>query len=305
MTRQRTVTAATVEHAGPTGEFTSVTMSDEDGDGVFVASVTAYSGLPRFRFTYTLTASTATDEEEDVGTTPTTLFINELMPANDTTFADPQGDYEDWIELYNSGAEAIDMSGIYVSDDPDEPAKWTFPADTTITAGGFLLVWADGDTGDSPGLHASFRLSANGESVVLSDVDERNNALIDRVDFPALEDDEAHGRLPNGFGAFQRVLASPGSENLGATASTLAVTAPRGIVAESAGAVTVYCDAESTGRHGRGDAVGGLLDRPRGSERDIHGRAEFGANGNGEGHTDRAGRHGRVGVADAPRVHDA
>ncbi len=209
---QRTVTAATVEHAGPTGEFTSVTMSDEDGDSVFTASVPAYSGLPRFRFTYTLTESSTEDEEEDVGTTPTTLFINELMAANDTTLADPQGDYDDWIELYNSGSEAIDMSGMYLSDDADEPTKWRFPAGTTITAGGFLLVWADGDTGDTPGLHANFRLSSGGESVVLSDVDERGNAVIDRVDFPELEDDEAYGRSTDGGEAFEVVpTPSPGA----------------------------------------------------------------------------------------------
>ena len=212
---QRSVTAATVEHAGPTGGFTSVTMSDDGagadavaGDGVFTASVTAHTGLPRFRFTYTLTAVPAMDEEEDVGTTPATLYINELMAANNATFADPQGDYDDWIELYNSGGESIDMSGMYLSDDADEPRKWRFPLATTIAAGGYVLVWADNDTGDTPGLHANFKLSSGGESVVLSDVDERDNAVIDRVDFPELEDDEAYGRSTNGGGTFE-VLSTP------------------------------------------------------------------------------------------------
>ena len=212
-----TLKAATVEHAGSSGAFTSVTMADDGtngdataDDGVFGALVPVYENdLPRYRFTYTLAA--ATNEEEDVGTTPTTLFINELMASNSTTILDPQGDDDDWIELINTGTEAIDLGGMYLSDKTSSPLKWQFPAGTTIAAGGYLLIWADDDDGDSPGLHTNFKLSAGGESVVLSDIDARGNIVIDSVDFPAQTTDVSYGRVPEGSGAFQALAtASPG-----------------------------------------------------------------------------------------------
>ena len=213
----RTVTSANVQHAGASGEFVSVALGDsgQDGDGtaddgVFTARVPAYADeLPRYLFTYELTVVEA--PAVDVGTTPTTLFINELMASNDGTIADPQGDEDDWIELLNAGSEAIDLTGMYLSDKSSRPLKWQFPADTSIAAGGYLLVWADDDAGDSPGLHASFKLSAGGESVVLSDIDARDNALIDSVDFPALAADVSYGRTPEATGPFGVLaVASPG-----------------------------------------------------------------------------------------------
>ena len=214
----RTMTAADVEHANSTGAFTSVVMEDAGegadltaGDGVFTAAVPAYvDDLPRYLFTYTLTAP-ASNEESSVGTTPTTLHINELMASNSDTVLDPQGDDEDWIELLNSGDETIDLTGMYLSDKTSKPLKWQFPAGTSIAAGGYLLVWADDDSGDIPGLHTNFKLSSGGESVVLSDVDARDNAVIDSVEFPALDADVSYGRSPEATGAFGKLpVASPG-----------------------------------------------------------------------------------------------
>ena len=227
-----TVTAATVEHAASSGDYTSVTMADDGtggdetaSDGVFTAEVPVYNDdLPRYRFTYTLVRPTEEEEEEDVGRTPTTLFINELMASNSTTILDPQGDDDDWIELINTGTESIDLGGMYLSDKTSNPLKWQFPAGTTIDAGGYLLVWADDDEGDSPGLHTNFKLSAGGESVVLSDVDARDNAVIDSVDFPAQTTDVSYGRSPEGTGSFQVLeVASPGGPT--PTEPEIAITA--------------------------------------------------------------------------------
>ena len=215
----RTVTAASVGHAGSTGALTSVQMTDDGTgadataeDGVFSAQVPAYEDdLPRYVFTYTLVAAAEEPEAEDVGTTPTTLFINELMASNSATVLDPQGDADDWIELKNTGTAAIDLGGMYLSDSRSNRLKWRFPAGTSINAGGYLLVWADDDDGDTPGLHASFKLSGGGESVVLSDTDARDNVVIDSVDFPAQTTDVSYGRAPEGTGAFQALaVASPG-----------------------------------------------------------------------------------------------
>ena len=215
----RSVATASVAHGGATGDLTSTTMADAGesgdataGDGVFTAEVPAYPGeLPRYQFTYTLTAP-AVDEVVSVGTTPTTLHINELMASNSGTVLDPQGDDDDWIELFNSGLETIDLGGMYLSDKTSEPLKWRFPADASIPAGGYLLVWADDDDGASPGLHTNFKLSAGGEHVVLSDVDARDNTVIDQVEFPALDADVSYGRSPEGTGPFAvQEAASPGA----------------------------------------------------------------------------------------------
>ena len=74
---------------------------------------------------------------------PQTLVINEIMASNASTIADEDGDYEDWIELYNFGTEAIELEGYGLSDDYDNPYRWVFP-EVTINPGEYILVWASG-----------------------------------------------------------------------------------------------------------------------------------------------------------------
>ena len=90
---------------------------------------------------------------------------------------------------------------------------WAFPAGTVIPARSYLLVWADKDTGSSGALHASFKLSTDGETLLLVDSDARGNAILDRVSFGAHSDDVALGRYPDGTGAFRQIRATPGRAN--------------------------------------------------------------------------------------------
>ena len=188
----------------------SVAIPDDTTDepnGVLTVTVTSGTG-----YTVSATAASAslTMRDDDVNPAASAVVINELMASNGGTLLDPQGDADDWIELKNMSAAEIDLSGMYLSDDRANPKKWQFPAGTTIPAGGYLLIWADDDAGDSPGLHASFKLSASGESVVLSDTDDNGNTVIDAVDFPALDADVSYGRSPEGTGSFQALTtASP------------------------------------------------------------------------------------------------
>jgi len=141
----------------------------------------------------------------------TTVVINELQPSNDTTIADGDGDFEDWIELRNTTAAPIDVSGWQIS---DATATWSIPAgpQSVIPANGFLLIWAsdkgdpieDGFPGPAGQLHANFKLSSGGDSVTL-----RNNttfAVVDTVTYSQqFEGDESYGR--DGAGNF--VVFSP------------------------------------------------------------------------------------------------
>ena len=70
------------------------------------------------------------------------LVINEFMASNNRSVMDPQGQYDDWIELYNQGPFAIDIGGMYMTDDVSAPTKWRIPPDTIIDPGAYTLIWA-------------------------------------------------------------------------------------------------------------------------------------------------------------------
>ena len=90
------------------------------------------------------------------------VVINELMARNTESLTDPQGQYEDWLELHNLTNKTVDLTGMYLTDKIDNLKKWAFPENTTISAHGYLLVWLDEDGNAESGLHANFKLSRNG-----------------------------------------------------------------------------------------------------------------------------------------------
>jgi hypothetical protein len=141
---------------------------------------------------------------------PVTLVINEFMAANNLTVADPQGEYDDWIEIYNYGADSIDMGGMYIADDS---TFWQIPAGVSLNPCSYLLIWADDDVGDSPGLHANFKLSAGGDQVRLYRPDKKT--LIDRRDFGAQTTDISYGRYPDSNDDWYSMSTpTPGASNI-------------------------------------------------------------------------------------------
>lgn len=155
-------------------------------------------------FTYRVAAPMAKDSP---------IVINELMASNTASLTDPQGEYEDWIELFNTSDGEVDLSGMYLSDNSDKLRKWVFPENTVIPPGGYLVVWADEDGKDQPGLHASFKLSKSGEVVILVDNDERGNAILDVVKFGNQGKDISIGRFPDGTGGFRELTMTPEGRN--------------------------------------------------------------------------------------------
>ncbi len=125
------------------------------------------------------------------------LVVNEVMPSNVSISRDPQGDFDDWIEIHNTSAQEVDMSGMYLTDSQEDLRQWAFPKGTVILPYGFLVVWADGDV-KKRGLHADFKLSANGETVFLVDTDVQGNAIVDQLTYMGVGDNEAFGRLKSG-----------------------------------------------------------------------------------------------------------
>jgi len=141
------------------------------------------------------------------------VVINEMMAKNTATITDPQGEYDDWIELFNKGNSDINLGGKYLTDKVDNLKKWQFPENTMIRAGGYLLLWADENGKATPGIHTNFKLSGSGESIILVDSDANGNSILDSVNFGPQEDDISYGRLPNGTGDFQFLDPTPNGTN--------------------------------------------------------------------------------------------
>jgi hypothetical protein len=140
------------------------------------------------------------------------VVINEIMACNSKTIKDPQGQYEDWIELYYAGSTPIDLGGMYLTDDLANPTKWRIPEMTFMAPKGYLVLWADGAVQDS-GLHVGFSLSSDGEELALFASD--GQTLIDSIAFGPQVCDISYGRCPDATGPWCYMGApSPGSANL-------------------------------------------------------------------------------------------
>jgi hypothetical protein len=128
------------------------------------------------------------------------IVINEILPKNTQYGSDEDGEFDDWIELYNLASKDIDISGFYLTDSKKQPTKWKFPTGTVIGKNGFLIVWADGDSTHVSGLHTNYKLSADGENVVLLSPELE---VIDLVEYPATVLEQSYARIPNGTGKFK------------------------------------------------------------------------------------------------------
>ncbi|MBL9135459.1 MAG: CotH kinase family protein [Verrucomicrobiales bacterium] len=218
------------------GRFTQVAMHDDgahgDGeanDGVYGGRTTNHPAGTKVRYYVEARAANTAKAaafhpphaEEDTdsyrvgltsaGSSP--VVINELMASNLATLADPQGEFDDWIELRNLTDAPVDLTGHYLTDDPTNPRKWEFPSGTTIPAAGFLIVWADEDGQAAEGWHANFKLSADGEELYLIDTDAQLNAVLDSVVFGAQETDRSYGRRSDNPDVLERMVPTPGRAN--------------------------------------------------------------------------------------------
>lgn len=122
----------------------------------------------------------------------TRVLINEVMASNNSFIADDDGDFSDWLELYNTGPDKVNIGGWYLSDEKGV-LKWQFPEDTFIKAKGYMIVWASGkDRGQANGpCHTNFRLSSSGDRVFLYNSDGIEQSSIE---FPSLASNMSYGR---------------------------------------------------------------------------------------------------------------
>lgn len=144
-----------------------------------------------------------------VRTNAQNIVINEFVSDNNS-FADSDGHYSDWIELYNHGNTAIDLKDFKLSDDGSDLGKWQFPS-VIIPANGFLLIFASSKNIYGVELHTNFKISSSGEALYLSDP---GSTIIDQTVPISLGEDRSFGRLPDGSNnQFVLPKASPGTSN--------------------------------------------------------------------------------------------
>jgi len=124
-----------------------------------------------------------------------TVVINEFMAKNSNTIQDEDGDYSDWIELYNTGNSTINLLNYSLSDDVNNPTKWVFP-EVHILPNSFILIYAsDKNRLDTTELHTNFKISASGEELLLTN---NSGVVIDQTDPVELSSDQSYCRVPDG-----------------------------------------------------------------------------------------------------------
>lgn len=131
--------------------------------------------------------------------TAKTVVINEFMASNTGIIKDEFDETEDWIELHNLTNQDISLEGYNLTDSETNLSKFTFGPGVVIKANGYLIVWADEDSGTQGPLHANFRLSAAGEQIILLDP---GLVVLDQVVYGQQTTNKSSARHPNGTGDF-------------------------------------------------------------------------------------------------------
>ncbi len=136
------------------------------------------------------------------------LLINELLAINDSTLKH-EGTFPDFVELYYDGPSSLNLAGVSITDDSEDPHKFVFGAATTIEPGEYLLLFADSDTTTS-GIHLGFALDGDGEALYLYD---NSGELLDSVEFGLQLPDISVGRT-GADGQWSLTVPTPGQANI-------------------------------------------------------------------------------------------
>jgi hypothetical protein len=124
------------------------------------------------------------------------IVINELMSRNSTVIADENGEFDDWIELYNKSTTSASLYGLWLTEKPNQKLLWPFEAEN-MPPGSYKLIWADSDEKFNRN-HTNFSLSSNGEDLRLYRSVDYMPQLVQRVNFPALPQNVSYGLQTDG-----------------------------------------------------------------------------------------------------------
>lgn len=140
------------------------------------------------------------------------LVINEIITSNTNVIMDDDGNYEDWVEIYNNSTESINLLGYGLSDN-NNYFKWIFPA-YAIQPGEYLLVWCSNKNrmeATQP-LHTNFAISSGGETITLT---APNGTVVDQIPAILIPQNSSYGRLTDGNSTFVVFTTpTPGQPNI-------------------------------------------------------------------------------------------
>ncbi len=131
-----------------------------------------------------------------VNTNTPWVRLNEVLAANNgvvTYF----GTTPDMIELLNDGGNTVNLEGLRLTDDKDQPDKFTFPAGLLLPTGSNIFLFANNPDG-TPGLHTGFSFDADGDQLYLFDRATNGNVILDFVKFGRQITDLSIGRITGG-----------------------------------------------------------------------------------------------------------
>ena len=175
---------------------------------------------------------------------PSGLIISELMSANSSLLKGPYGDTCDWVELYNSSNETIQLSQYSLSDDSNESGKYPLPDKALAPGQHYVILLSTKPEAVRRGYeYLPMNISSQGDFLYLSNAQN----IVDYVAIPALGTDNAYGRAPSAGSFTVLSSATPGSGNASAVALSAmprAVT-PQGVY-ENVSAVTVELSGKGT-----------------------------------------------------------
>jgi len=124
------------------------------------------------------------------------ISINEAVAKNTNGISDEFGEFEDWIEIYNSSSQPIDLGGYFLSDRYSNSSMWEFPSGTMIQAKDYLIVWCDTDVAQGP-LHTNFKLDKDGSGIYLFAPASSLNYLVNSMTYSELSNDQSIARIPD------------------------------------------------------------------------------------------------------------
>lgn len=145
------------------------------------------------------------------------LWLNEVQPNNVSGITDRFGEREPWVEIYNGEPVTVDLSGFYLTDVFTDLTRWAFPAGAAVGPGQSLLIWLDGEAGESTvnELHASFRLPADTGSLALVKDINGQPTVVDHLTYELIPADRSYGLFPDGHPDQRQILnfPTPGATN--------------------------------------------------------------------------------------------
>ena len=138
------------------------------------------------------------------------LIVNELMASNAGEVMSPATNFDSWIELYNPSDEVVNLSGMYLSNDPENLTLWRMPSGIgTVPAKGFKVVWLGSN--DIKNTQATFKLDCDGGTIYLSD---NGGNLIVSQDYPEAMSRTSYARKTDGGDEWGwTATATPGATN--------------------------------------------------------------------------------------------